>query len=81
MRRGLTKFRFDGRSYYLKEDADRRIAALETHAADCKRLVTACEDDIDALRLLNREYKADRDKAETELDRIDPSRLVDRGEA
>jgi hypothetical protein len=35
-----------------------RIAALEAHAADCKRLVTACEDDIDAERMKRREVEA-----------------------
>jgi len=40
---------------------------MNNHAADCKRLVTSCEDDIDALRLLNHEYRQDRDKAEAEL--------------
>jgi chromosome segregation ATPase len=43
------------------------VHKAEAHAADCKRLVTAAEDDIDALRLLNREYRQDRDKAEAEL--------------
>jgi hypothetical protein len=30
----------------------------ESHAADCKRLVTACEDDIDAERMKRREAEA-----------------------
>ena len=35
-----------------------RIAALEAHAADCKRLVTACENDLDAERMKRREVEA-----------------------
>jgi hypothetical protein len=41
-----------------------RCEQAESHAADCKRLVTACENDIDAERMKRRE-------AEAELDVLD----------
>jgi len=52
------------------QKADKAAEQAEAHAADCQRLVTAAEDDIDALRLLNREYRQDRDKAEAEVARL-----------
>ena len=58
------------RSEQLAVDEGSKRAKAEAHAADCKRLVTAAEDDIDALRLLNREYRQDRDKAEAEVARL-----------
>jgi len=36
----------------------RRAEKAEAHAADCKRLVTACENDIDAERMKRREAEA-----------------------
>ena len=42
-----------------------RIAELEAHAADCKRLVTACEYDLEELRFKYRQAEAalaERDK-------------------
>jgi len=56
-----------------------RIAALEAHTADCKRLVTACEDDIDMLRLRCREREAERDRARYGLDR--QTKRADKAEA
>jgi len=35
-----------------------RAEKAEAHAADCKRLVTSCEDDIDAERMKRREAEA-----------------------
>ena len=46
-----------------------RAEKAEAHAADCKRLVTSCEDDIDMLRLRCREREAERDRARYGLDR------------
>ena len=56
--------------YQMEKENLQRAERAEAHAADCKRLVTSCEDDIDALRLLNREYRQDRDKAEAEVARL-----------
>jgi len=40
-------------------ERDTRIAELEAHAADCKRLVTSCENDLDAERMKRREVEAE----------------------
>ena len=37
----------------------RRAEKAEAHAADCKRLVTACENDLDAERMKRREAEAE----------------------
>jgi len=39
--------------------ATQRADKAEAHAADCKRLVTACEEDIDAERMKRREVEAE----------------------
>jgi len=64
----LAKDDFDRMQRECKHEKIRADKA-EAHAADCKRLVTACEDDIDMLRLRCREREAERDRARYGLDR------------
>ena len=55
------------RSEQLAVDEGSKRAKAEAHAADCKRLVTACENDIDAERMKRREVEAARDEFQQRL--------------
>jgi len=54
----LVKDNFDRMQRECKHEKIRADKA-EAHAADCKRLVTSCENDIDELRLRCRELEAE----------------------